>query len=52
MYLCSVHMCLVPQDIRRGRWLDLLELELQMILHHHMSAGNQTQVLSENNTCS
>lgn len=36
----------MPSDIRR-RGSDLLELELQLVVNHHVGAGNQTQVLSK-----
>jgi hypothetical protein len=31
---------------------DCLELELQMVVSHHVDAGNQTQVLCKSNKCS
>lgn len=44
-------MCLVPVKHQK-RTSDLLELELQMFLNHHVAAGNQTWVLFLSNKCS
>lgn len=38
MYVCAPRVCLVPAEIR---WI----LELQMVLIHHVRAGNETPVL-------
>lgn len=38
------HMCAVPAEARR--WHPL-ELELEMIVSHHMGAGNQTSLPQE-----
>lgn len=38
MYMCVPHVCLVP--VSQKRTLDLLELELKMVVSHHMDAGN------------
>lgn len=35
------HVCIVHRDQKRAS--DLLELELQTVLSHHVDAGNQTQ---------
>ena len=45
-----VHICLCTSCVfgacgGQKRALDALELELQMVVSHHMGAGNQTQVL-------
>ena len=39
MYVCALHACQLPTDVRRTI-LDSLELELQMTVSHHMVAGN------------
>lgn len=41
-YICTMH---VPGTKRSWeKVLDLLELELQMVLSHHVGSGNQTKV--------
>lgn len=51
MYVCAPCACLVPAKVRRV--LDLLKLELQMVVDHHVCAGNpghlqEQQVVSLN----
>jgi nuclear pore complex protein Nup62 len=43
VYIC-VCMCLVPLEARRGPQIPP-ELELEMVVSHHVGAGNWTQVL-------
>lgn len=45
MYVCAPCACLVPAKVRRV--LDLLKLELQMVVDHHVCAG--TQVIYKSN---
>jgi hypothetical protein len=33
---------MVPVQVRRGYWLGLIELELQMVVNHPVSSGNLT----------
>ena len=42
------HMCVMPVDARRGRWI-LLEQKFQACVSCHISAGNQTPVLCKSN---
>lgn len=37
------YVCLVPMTVKKK--LDSLKLELQVLVRHHMGAGNQMQVL-------
>lgn len=39
MYVCEPHAWLVPRGQKKV--LELLELELQMDMNHHVCAGNQ-----------
>lgn len=45
-YMCVPYMSGVPGDHRKK--LNPLELELQIILSHHVGAENQSQVLCKN----
>ena len=40
MYICTLYAYRVHRDQKRGS--DPLELELQMVVGHHVGAGNQT----------
>lgn len=42
LYVC---LFLGPKETRRMNVLDLLELELQVVMNHHVGAGNQTWIL-------
>ena len=44
MYVYVPHVCLVPEEARRGDQTPL-ELELQMVMSCHVDAENQTQGL-------
>lgn len=44
--VCASHVCLVYVEVKRA--LDALELELKMVIHHHVGAGKGTCVLSKN----
>jgi hypothetical protein len=48
--MCTRYMC----DNHRGQkmFLDPLELELDMIMSHHVGSGNQTQVFGKTSKCS
>jgi hypothetical protein len=48
MYAHHVHA--VPSEPEQES--DSLELELKMIVSHHVGAGNQTQVFCKSNKCS
>ena len=43
MYICALHVYWAVGGHKRG--LDPLEQELQMVVGHHVGAGNQTWVL-------
>lgn len=45
MYVYINHAFLVLWRSERGGWLDLLELELRIVVSHHVAAGNRTMVL-------
>lgn len=51
LYVCAPHACLVPAEAR-NRASDPLELELQIVLSHHVGAGNWTQVVCKSSICS
>ena len=38
MYVSVLHICITQEDQKKA--LDLLELELQVIVFHHLGAGN------------
>lgn len=40
IYVCTLHMCLVPAEARKGV-LDSLELELQLVVTHQVDVGIQ-----------
>lgn len=46
----AMHVCLLPAEVRRVS--DPLKIELQMVVSHHKSARNQTQVLCKGNNYS
>ena len=49
MYVCAPHVC----STHRGhKELDSLELDLQMVMSHYMSAGVRTQVCCRTSQCS
>jgi hypothetical protein len=50
MYVCVSCVWLVPMAVRRGH-RNPLELELEMIVSHHVGAGNQIQVLWKSSQC-
>ena len=43
IYVHCMHACLVGEEARK-KVLDLLELEFQMAVNHHVGAGNPTQI--------
>lgn len=51
MYICVPLTCLASEEFRRGRWTPL-ELELQVIVNHHVHTGKWTQVCCKNSQCS
>lgn len=38
MYVCALHACLLPMEVRQV--LDHLELELYMVLSHYVGSRN------------
>lgn len=46
MYMCKPQVCSAHGQ---KRVLDPLDLELQIVMNHHMCAGNYTQVLCKSN---
>jgi hypothetical protein len=51
IYVHCMHACLVGEEARK-KVLDLLELEFQLALNHHVGAGSQTLVLCGSSQCS
>ena len=43
-YMYVHRVCLVPKEVRRGLKA-LMELELLIVVSHHMGDGNQTLIL-------
>jgi hypothetical protein len=52
MYVCIYCATYVPATRGQKRPSGLLELELQMVVNHHVGAGIWTQVLCESRHCS
>lgn len=53
IYMFVHHMHAMPGVCRSQKSVpDTLEAELQMVVSHHVKAGNQTQLLCKNNQCS
>jgi hypothetical protein len=50
--VCVPCVWLVPEEVRRGRASDPLELELEMGVSHPVGAGSWTWVLCKSNQCS
>ena len=48
--ICLFFTCML--GVSRDKTLDLMELKLQIVLSHHVGAGNWTQVLWKSNKCS
>lgn len=48
--MCTTHMLLVCKQVRIGP--GSLELELWIVVSHHVGPGNQTQDLCKSNKCS
>lgn len=46
-YVCALCVCLVPEEARRGR---ALELQLEIVLSYHV--GTESRVLWKSNQCS
>ena len=51
MCVCVPHVCPVSRGGQK-RALDPQELELQMVVSHHVGVGEQTWVLCKSNKCS
>ena len=51
MFLLA-YVCLHSACRNQKRSLDPLELELQMVVGHHVDAGNQNWVLCKSSQCS
>ena len=54
-YICAPHVCLEPRKARRGiqqRTQGLLQLELQMVVSHHVDARNRTRIFYKSSQCS
>lgn len=47
MYICALCVCLMPVKV-----LNPLELELQLVVSHHVEAGNQTWKFPQEQQCS
>lgn len=50
-YVCMCTACM-PDALRGQNSLYHLELDLQMVVSHHVGAGNQIQVFCKSNKCS
>lgn len=51
MCVCMHTTC--TQCLRGQKWaLDSLALELLMVVHHHVGAGNQIPIFRKSSTCS
>lgn len=52
MYVCILYgWCLVSEDVKRKE-SDPLELELEVVVNHHVGAENQVQAPCRSNKCS
>jgi len=45
MYVCMCITCILGTHESQERTLDVLELELQMVVSHHVGSGNKIPVL-------